>query len=401
MSLGFNCLYVLKVILPLVVFKEVYEQAKQFNSEHGTDNYYWLSAFLYVLLYPDFLKWKYRGGILKMKKKLIFSAAFVLSLGLAGCGGEKAKEEPQKENDPKTEEQQKVLAKTVDDVIKYFKEDGLELGEVSDLPNDEFGNIRKEGKRILIPSLGVDSGGRLFLFDSEENLQKAKSYYDELGNSGPMFYSHTHQSGLFLIQMNGDMEDNEFAKYAASLETAVTGSTTIEIKEESKANKADNLTVANVGEVVKDDFAGTYTITDLYEAPTEKYKSADVEFSIDGIKTAKLKAENPDLIETAAETNVLILSITGENLSDDTVSFHPDTAKMTTDTKRQIEANVMISPFESEFIGKVIQKGEVIFDLGEEGLDGVKELKFIFEPTSKAARKIGEEITVVVPVNKK
>jgi len=31
----------------------------------------------------------------------------------------------------------------------------------------------------------------------------------------------------------------------------------------------------------------------------------------------------------------------------------------------------------------------------------VKELKFIFEPTSKNARKIGEEITVVVPVNKK
>ena len=38
-----------------------------------------------------------------MKKKLIFSAALVLSLGLASCGGEKAKEEPQKENDPKTE----------------------------------------------------------------------------------------------------------------------------------------------------------------------------------------------------------------------------------------------------------------------------------------------------------
>ena len=84
--------------------------------------------------------------------------------------------------------------------------------------------------------------------------------------------------------MNGDMEDNEFAKYAASLEKAVTGSTNIEINKESKANKADNLTEANAGEVVKDDFAGTYTITDLYAAPTEKYKSADVEFSIDGIK---------------------------------------------------------------------------------------------------------------------
>lgn len=333
-------------------------------------------------------------------KKLIFSAALVLSLGLAGCGDSSTSEKP-KDNNSDTEQEQKVLAKTTADVIKYFKDDKLELGEVSDLPNDEFGNIRKEGKRLLIPSLGADAGGRLFLFDSEENLQKAKSYYDELGNSGPMFYSHTHQSGLFLIQMNGDMEDNEFAKYAASLEKAVTGSTSIEISEESKANKAENLTDAQVGDVVKDDFAGTYTISDFYTVPTDKYKSADIEFSIDQIKTAKLVAENPDLIETAAETNVLILSMTGENLSDDTVSFHPDTATMITDTKRQIRANVMISPFESEFLGKVIQKGEVIFDLGEEGLEGVNELKFVFEPTSKDSMKIGEDITVVVPVSKK
>ncbi|MED3875438.1 hypothetical protein [Lysinibacillus capsici] len=333
-------------------------------------------------------------------KKLIFSAALVLSLGLAGCGDSSTSEKPI-DNNSDAEQEQKVLAKTTEDVIKYFKDDNLEIGEVSDLPNDEFGNIRKEGKRLLIPSLGADAGGRLFLFDSEENLQKAKSYYDELGNSGPMFYSHTHQSGLFLIQMNGDMEGNEFAKYAASLEKAVTGSTSIEILEESKANKAENLTDAQVGDVVKDDFAGTYTISDFYTAPTDKYKSADIEFSIDQIKTAKLVAENPDLIETAAETNVLILSMTGENLSDDTVSFHPDTATMITDTKRQIRANVMISPFESEFMGKVIQKGEVIFDLGEEDLEGVNELKFVFEPTSKDSMKIGEDITVVVPVSKK
>lgn len=333
-------------------------------------------------------------------KKLIFSAAFVLILGLVGCGDSSTNEKA-KDNNSNTQEELEELAKTTYDVIKFFKDDNLELGEVSDLPNDEFGNIRKEGKRLLVPSLGADAGGRLFLFDNEENLKKAKSYYDELGNNGPMFYSHTHQSGLFLIQMNGDMEDNEFAKYAASLEKAVTGSTSIEITKESKVNKVENLTDAQVGDEVKDDFAGTYIITDMYNAPTDKYKSADVEFSIDQIKTAKFVAEDPDLIETTAETTVLILSMTGENLSDDTVSFHPDTATMITDTKRQIRANVMISPFESEFMGKVIQKGEVIFDLGEEGLEGVNELKFVFEPTSKDFMKIGEEITVVVPVSKK
>lgn len=333
-------------------------------------------------------------------KKIIFSAALVLSFGLAGCGDSSTNDKP-KESNINAEEEKKVLAKSTEDVIKHFKDDNLELGEVSDLPNDEFGNIRKEGKRLLIPSLGADAGGRLFLFENEEDLQKAKSYYDELGNSGPMFYSHTHQSELFLIQMNGDMEDNEFAKYVASLEKAVTGSTSVKITKESKANKADNLTDAQVGDVVKDGFAGTYTITDLYNAPTDKYKSADVEFSIEQIKTAKLVAEDPDLIETTAETNVLILSITGENLSDDTISFHPNAAKMTTDTKRQIESNIMISPFESEFIGKVIQKGEVIFDIGEEGLEGVNELKFVFNGTVKDAMTIGEDVTVVVPLTKK
>lgn len=333
-------------------------------------------------------------------KRLIFSAALVLSLGLAGCGDDSTNGKS-KDNGTKTEEEQQVLAKTTSDVIKYFKDEGLELGESSDLPNDEFGNIRKEGKRILIPSLGTDSGGRLFLFENEENLKKVKSYYDELGNSGPMFYSHTHQSGLFLLQMNGDMDDNEFARYAASLDKAVTGSTDIEVTDESKVKKVNDLTGAQIGDVIEDDFAGTYTITDLYNAPSDKYKSADVEFTIDEIKTAKLIAEDPELIDTTVETNVLILSITGENLSDDTVSFHPNTATMTTNTKRQIESNVMISPFESEFIGKVIQKGEVIFDLGEEGLTDVTELKFVFEGTVKDAMTIGEEVTVVVPVNKK
>ncbi|MFF2754371.1 hypothetical protein ACFVR1_11580 [Psychrobacillus sp. NPDC058041] len=107
---------------------------------------------------------------------------------------------------------------TTEDVIQQFKDDGLEVGGTFDLENKEFGNMRKEGKRILIPSLGEDAGGRLFLFKNEKDLAQAKSYYDELGNAGPMFYSHTHQKGNFLLQMNGDMSDANFKKYADSLD---------------------------------------------------------------------------------------------------------------------------------------------------------------------------------------
>ena len=107
---------------------------------------------------------------------------------------------------------------TTADVVQQFKDDGLEVGETSDLPNKEFGNIREEGIRVLIPSLGDDAGGRLFLFDNDDDLATAKAYYDDLGNAGSMFYSHTHQAGNLLLQMNGDMSDEDFKKYADSMD---------------------------------------------------------------------------------------------------------------------------------------------------------------------------------------
>ncbi|MGG2111890.1 S-layer homology domain-containing protein [Lysinibacillus pakistanensis] len=112
---------------------------------------------------------------------------------------------------------------TTDSIIKQFKADGLEVGQVSNLDNKEFGNGRKEGKRILIPSLGDDSGGRLFIFNDAKSLKQAREYYDELSSIGPIFYSHIHQNGLILLQMNGDMNDAKFKKYADSIDKVVSG----------------------------------------------------------------------------------------------------------------------------------------------------------------------------------
>lgn len=98
-------------------------------------------------------------------------------------------------------------------IIEAFKSAGLEAEKPSDLKQKEFGNIREEGKRILIPSLGENAGGRIFKFGNETDLQQAKSYYDDLGNAGSMFFSHTYSKGNFLLQMNGEMKDSEFEKY--------------------------------------------------------------------------------------------------------------------------------------------------------------------------------------------
>ncbi|EJR57521.1 hypothetical protein IIO_05048 [Bacillus cereus VD115] len=110
---------------------------------------------------------------------------------------------------------------TVGKVIEEFKAAGLEADNPSNLPEKEFGNTRKEAKRILVPALGEDSGGRIFEFKNKEDLEKAKKYYDDLGNGNQMLFSHTYAKGNFLIQMNGDMEDAQFNKYKEVMDKVI------------------------------------------------------------------------------------------------------------------------------------------------------------------------------------
>ncbi|KAB7653117.1 MULTISPECIES: stress protein [Bacillus] len=110
---------------------------------------------------------------------------------------------------------------TVGKVIEEFKAAGLEADNPSDLPEKEFGNTRKEAKRILVPALGEDSGSRIFEFKNKEDLEIAKKYYDDLGNGNQMLFSHTYAKGNFLIQMNGDMEDDQFNKYKEIMDKVI------------------------------------------------------------------------------------------------------------------------------------------------------------------------------------
>lgn len=146
-----------------------------------------------------------------MKKTLIVGALCLSLASLTACGNTSEKSSTKPKQEAKKEKKETKV--TVDSLITEFKNAGLQAENPTDLPQKEFGNMRKEGKRILVPSLGEDNGGRLFEFSKKEDLEKAKQYYDELGKSGPMLFSHTYAKGNFLLQMNGEMKDEEFAKY--------------------------------------------------------------------------------------------------------------------------------------------------------------------------------------------
>ncbi|AIQ63328.1 stress protein [Paenibacillus stellifer] len=105
---------------------------------------------------------------------------------------------------------------SLDDVIAKFKAAGLEAENATDITNKTMGMAPmkfEEGKRILVPSLGEDAGGRVFVFKKTSDLEELKSYYDELGKSSAMLFSHTYVKGNVLLQMSGDMEQEQFDKY--------------------------------------------------------------------------------------------------------------------------------------------------------------------------------------------
>ena len=136
-----------------------------------------------------------------MKKLLLMSALLCVSLILFACGSSS-----------------ETSSRSSNDVIDGLSSTGLISDIVADLPEKEFGENREEGKRILVPSLGEDAGGRLFKFKNEKGLNEAKKYYDDLGKGSPLLYSHTHANGLFLLQMNGDMSDEDFEKLKVAMD---------------------------------------------------------------------------------------------------------------------------------------------------------------------------------------
>ena len=63
--------------------------------------------------------------------------------------------------------------------------------------------------------------GRLFLVRDENDLQTMKAVYDDLGKEAAMLYSHTYSKGDILLQMGGDVSDEDFALYTAVIDEVV------------------------------------------------------------------------------------------------------------------------------------------------------------------------------------
>ena len=118
-----------------------------------------------------------------------------------------------------------------EEIVEAFREEGLEVGETSPIEKGE-GPISsrtpgtyEEGTRFVIPSLGKDSagrdlGGRVFTFDSEEDLAEMRDFYEDLAETG-FFFTWIFVEKNVLVQMNGELPEEGARKYEAVLKEVV------------------------------------------------------------------------------------------------------------------------------------------------------------------------------------
>ncbi|MGD6886776.1 hypothetical protein [Staphylococcus shinii] len=102
-------------------------------------------------------------------------------------------------------------------VIKGFKDDGLNVKNEKEMKKEDYGSAPMKAEKAKIFEVEDGKNARLFMFKSDDDLKETKKYYDKLGKSSAILYSHTYSKNNYLLQMNGEIDDSTFKKYKKSL----------------------------------------------------------------------------------------------------------------------------------------------------------------------------------------
>ena len=108
---------------------------------------------------------------------------------------------------------------TGEDVIKSFKDAGLEAENTRPMTKDDYGiaPFVCEGTRFFIPSLGADNGGRIFICENTEDRDALVNYYTELGRASAIAFSWVFTKDNVVVQINGDLPEAAARQYEAAL----------------------------------------------------------------------------------------------------------------------------------------------------------------------------------------
>lgn len=128
--------------------------------------------------------------------------------------------------------------------------------------------------------------------------------------------------------------------------------------------KADEKVDKKEDENVEDTELGKMTILYKNKELDENAESGPMKLNVSGIQLANLEvAEGQEyMFEEKDKVTVITVQMEAENTVDETISFYPDQATLTTDAGDQKDASLLLSDsVGGDFFGKVKKEGNAIF----------------------------------------
>ncbi|NBJ71107.1 MULTISPECIES: DUF4352 domain-containing protein [Clostridia] len=156
-----------------------------------------------------------------------------------------------------------------------------------------------------------------------------------------------------------------------------------EEKEEKEDTEKDGEKSVSEGDVIENEMGKT-TILNKKKDMDELVESGPMKLTITGIQNATLEPgeEYKQMFDNKDKLTVITVGMKVENTSEDTISFYPDQATLTTNAGDQVEADMLMSDdVGGDFFGPTKKEGKIIFKL-DTPAEEIKDIKLIINGAS-------------------
>lgn len=110
-------------------------------------------------------------------------------------------------------------ALTLEKVVDVFADSGLDFEQPTKMQARDYGMAPYvcEGARFLLPTLGRDSGGRVFVCKNKADRDRLATYYKNLGKQSAAFFSWVFVKGNVVLQLNGKLDEDAAKEYGSTI----------------------------------------------------------------------------------------------------------------------------------------------------------------------------------------
>lgn len=130
-------------------------------------------------------------------------------------------------------------------------------------------------------------------------------------------------------------------------------------------------------------------------------QTGPITYTIEGIQVSKLTATTDETaqllgIEKDKEVALVAVNASAENTTQDTVNFYLGQATLTTNTKEQVDSDMVLSEYiDGEFLGNVVHSGNMIFILPNSVASDITNVTlYVDAPSGSDFMSIGDNVQI-------